>query len=185
MKITVFGGTGRIGAELVRLLREGGHEALSASMSTGVDVMCAEHVARALEGADVVVDVTAPRARDADALRFHVRSMRQVCLAALEAGVRHVVILSAVGADRLVLSDFFLAKLCQESVLRTSKLPFTIVRTAPLYETLYRIVDEETGEDCVISVPPFEMRPAAAADVAQVVFEAVTSDALNGVIEVG
>ena len=58
MKIVVVGGTGLIGSQVCALLREGGHEAVPAAPSTGVDTLTGEGLAAALKGADVVVDVS-------------------------------------------------------------------------------------------------------------------------------
>ena len=58
MKIVVIGGTGLIGSKLVEKLREAGHDALAASPDTGVDILTGEGLAEALDGAEVVVDVS-------------------------------------------------------------------------------------------------------------------------------
>ena len=56
-KIVVIGGSGLIGAKLVKNLRQQGHEVLPASPSSGVNTITGEGLAEALEGAHVVVDV--------------------------------------------------------------------------------------------------------------------------------
>ena len=48
MKTVVIGGTGLIGAKLVKNLREKGHEALPASPSSGVNTITGEGLAEAL-----------------------------------------------------------------------------------------------------------------------------------------
>jgi uncharacterized protein YbjT (DUF2867 family) len=53
MKIVVIGGSGRIGSRVVENLRQGGHEILAASPSTGVNSITGEGLAEALAGADV------------------------------------------------------------------------------------------------------------------------------------
>jgi uncharacterized protein YbjT (DUF2867 family) len=58
MTIVVIGGSGLIGSKLVEKLREDGHEPLGASPDSGVDTLTGEGLAEALEGAQVVVDVT-------------------------------------------------------------------------------------------------------------------------------
>jgi nucleoside-diphosphate-sugar epimerase len=58
MKIVVIGGTGLIGSKLVEKLREGGHDPLPASPDSGVDTLTGEGLQEALEGAQVVVDVS-------------------------------------------------------------------------------------------------------------------------------
>ena len=51
MKIVVIGGSGRIGTKVVNNLRQGGHEVVAASPSTGVNTITGEGLADALAGA--------------------------------------------------------------------------------------------------------------------------------------
>ena len=102
MKIVVIGGSGLIGTKLVNKLREHGHEAVAASPATGVDTLTGVGLAEALEGAQVVVDVTnSPSFEDAAVLEFFETSARNLLPAEAAAGVGHHVALSVVGADRL------------------------------------------------------------------------------------
>ena len=48
MKIVVIGASGRIGSRVVENLRQGGHEVLAASPSTGVNTITGEGLAEAL-----------------------------------------------------------------------------------------------------------------------------------------
>jgi hypothetical protein len=74
MKIVVIGGTGLIGSRLVKKLREDGHDPIAASPDTGVDTLTGEGLAEALEGAQVVVDVSnAPAWEDADSGYFRAK----------------------------------------------------------------------------------------------------------------
>ena len=57
MKIVVIGGSGLIGTKLVNRLRRCGHEVVAASLDTGVNIITGEGLSRAVEGAEVVVDV--------------------------------------------------------------------------------------------------------------------------------
>jgi uncharacterized protein YbjT (DUF2867 family) len=57
MKIVVIGGSGLIGTKLVNKLRKSGHEVVAASPSSGVNTITGEGLAKALAGAQVVVDV--------------------------------------------------------------------------------------------------------------------------------
>src|SRR5437016_2513040 len=57
MKFTVIGGTGLIGSQVVQKLTAGGHEAVPAAPSTGVDLITGKGLDQALEGAEVVVNV--------------------------------------------------------------------------------------------------------------------------------
>ena len=55
MKIVVIGGSGLIGKKLVGILREGGHEVVPASPSSGVNTVTGQGLSAALAGAQVVV----------------------------------------------------------------------------------------------------------------------------------
>jgi uncharacterized protein YbjT (DUF2867 family) len=57
MKIVVIGGSGLIGKKVVANLRQRGHEVVPASPSSGVNAVTGEGLAKALAGAQVVVDV--------------------------------------------------------------------------------------------------------------------------------
>jgi uncharacterized protein YbjT (DUF2867 family) len=95
MKIVVIGGTGLIGSNLVEKLRKDRHEPLAASPDTGVDALTGEGLAKALEGAQVVVDVAnAPAWDDAAVLDFFQTSSRNLLAAETAAGVGHHVTLS-------------------------------------------------------------------------------------------
>src|SRR5206468_12901502 len=128
-KIVVIGGSGLIGAKLVKNLRQQGHEVLPASPSSGVNTLTGEGLAEALAGAQVVVDVAnAPQWDDKAVLEFFETAGRNLLAAEAAAGVRHHVALSIVGADRLPASGYLRAKLAQENLIKASKVPFTIVR---------------------------------------------------------
>ena len=58
MKIVVIGGSGLIGTKLVNNLRQHGQEVTAASPSSGVNTITGEGLAKALTGAQVVVDVS-------------------------------------------------------------------------------------------------------------------------------
>lgn len=184
MRIVVVGGTGLIGAALVKKLVGGGHVAVAASRATGVDVITGEGLTDALEGADVVVDTLNPNSVDPDeTLRFFRHSGHVLLDGIRGAGVKHNVVLSALGADRLSLSGFFLAKLLQENLVRASGTPYTIIRSAPFFETVYGIAtDADNGSE--IRLPPIIVQPIAADDVALALAEVVLSPPANSVLEV-
>jgi Cupin domain len=72
MKIAVIGGTGLIGSQVVKILNASGHEAVPHSPSTGLDLLSDRGLPRALDGADVVVNLTnSPTFDDASPAFFH------------------------------------------------------------------------------------------------------------------
>jgi uncharacterized protein YbjT (DUF2867 family) len=184
MKIVVVGGTGLVGAALLSKLRDQGHQAIAASRSTGVDITTGQGLAEALEGAEIVIDTSNSRSDDPiEMLEFFRHAGRVLLDGAQRAGVKHHVTLSMLGADRLSLSGFFLAKLMQENLVRTSGLNYTILRSAPFFETIHGIAaDADNGRE--LRLPPIPMQPIAADDVAQALADAALSLPVNNVLEV-
>jgi uncharacterized protein YbjT (DUF2867 family) len=183
MKIVVIGGSGLIGKKLVPLLRRQGHEAISASPSTGVNTLTGEGLAAVLIGADGVVDVSnSPSWADEDVMRFFDTSTRSVLAAEAAAGVKHHVALSVVGADRLTGSGYMRAKVNQENLIKSGGVPFTIVRATQFFEFLGWIAGEKTEGDTV-RLPSAPMQPLAADDVAAALAEIAPGTPLNATVE--
>src|SRR5215207_8098625 len=140
MKFVVIGGTGLIGKKLIPLLRERGHEAVSASPSSGVNTLTGEGLAEALAGAQVVVDVTnSPSFEDRAVLEFFETSTRNILAAEAAAGAGHHVALSVVGADQIPDSGYMRAKVAQEKRIKAGGVPYTILRATQFFEFLVPI----------------------------------------------
>ena len=102
MKIAVAGGTGLVGRQTVEAVRRVGHDAVVLARSVGVDLTSGAGLAAALVGVDAVIDVTNTPGVDADRVRAFFATVTGHLLAAEhDAGVRHHVVLSIVGLDRL------------------------------------------------------------------------------------
>jgi uncharacterized protein YbjT (DUF2867 family) len=184
MKIVVVGGTGLIGSKVVNRLRQGGHEVVAASPNTGVNVLTGEGLAEALAGAQVVVDVAnSPSFEDRAVLEFFQTAGRNLLAAEAEAGVRHHVALSVVGTERLPESGYFRAKLAQESLIKGSKIPYTIVRATQFFEFVGAIAQSGTVGNTV-RLSPALFQPIASADVADAVADVALATPLNGTIEI-
>jgi uncharacterized protein YbjT (DUF2867 family) len=184
MKIVVIGGTGLIGSKLVAKLRRAGHEPLAASPDTGVNTISGEGVAEALEGAQVVVDVSNAPGMDDDAvLDFFQTSSGNLLAAEGAAGVNHHVVLSVVGADRLPESGYLRAKVAQEEAVKAGTVPYTIVRASQFFEFIGRIADSSTEGDTV-RLAPVLVQPEAADDVAAALADVAVSPPVNGTVEV-
>ena len=185
MKIVIIGGTGLIGSKVVPCLREHGHEAVPASPDTGVNTITGEGLAQVLAGAAVVIDVSnSPSFEDAAVLKFFETSTGNLLAAEAAAGVGHHVALSIVGADRVPESGYLRAKVAQEKLIRSSSIPYSIVRATQFFEFFKRIADEATDGNTV-RIPPVLFQPMAAADVADAVCEVAMGAPLNGIVEVG
>ena len=182
-KIVVIGGSGLIGAKLVKNLRQQGHEVLPASPSSGVNTITGEGLADALAGAQVVVDVAnAPSWEDKAVLEFFETSGRNLLAAEATAGVGHHVALSVVGTDRLLTSGYFRAKMAQENLIKGSPIPYTIVRATQFFEFVGAIAQSAT-EGQTVRLPPAMMQPIVSDDVAAALADIAVEQPLNGTIE--
>ena len=183
MKIVVIGGTGLIGTKVVKKLRDKGHEVVAASPSKGINSVTGEGLAQALAGAQVVVDVAnAPSWEDKAVLEFFETSGRNLLAAEAAAGVGHHVALSVVGTDRLLASGYFRAKMAQENLIKTSPIPYTIVRATQFFEFVSGIAQSAT-EGQTVRLPPVLMQPIAADDVAAVMADVALAKPLNGMFD--
>jgi uncharacterized protein YbjT (DUF2867 family) len=183
MKIVVIGGTGLIGSKLVERLRRAGHEASAASPASGVDTLTGEGLSDALEGAEVVVDVSnAPDWGDAAVLEFFQTSARNILAAEATLGIGHHVALSVVGADRMPDSGYMRAKLAQEDAIKAGTVPYSIVRATQFFEFMGRIADSSTVGQTV-RLAPVLVQPEAADDVVATLADVAVSAPVNGTIE--
>ncbi|WP_447578584.1 SDR family oxidoreductase [Achromobacter kerstersii] len=184
MKILVIGGTGLIGAKLVKLLTERGHDATAASPATGVNTITGEGLDEALAGVDTVVDVAnSPSFEDKAVLEFFQVSGRNLLAAEARAGVRHHVALSVVGTHRLAESGYFRGKIAQEALIVAAGIPYTIVHSTQFFEFLGGIVQSGTQGDDVLLSPAF-VQPIASDDVALAMADATLAAPANGTVEI-
>ena len=185
MKIIVIGGTGLIGSKLVTKLGEHGHEAVGAAPSTGVDTLTGAGLAEVLDGAAVVVDVSnSPSFADEPVMEFFRTSTTNLIRHADKAGVGHYVALSVVGTDRMQESGYFRAKSLQESLIRESGLPYSIVHATQFFEFIKAIADFSTV-DGKVRLPSAPIQPMASDDVAAGVGRVAVGEPLNGIREIG
>jgi uncharacterized protein YbjT (DUF2867 family) len=184
IKIVVIGGSGLIGTKVVKSLRPRGHEAVAASPSSGVNTLTGEGLAQALNGAQVVVDVSnAPSWEDKAVLDFFEISSRNLLAAEAAAGVKHHVALSVVGTERLLASGYFRAKMAQEKLIKSSKIPYPIVRATQFFEFVGSIAQNAT-EGATVRLPPVLMQPIGSDDVAAALAEVACGEPINGTVEI-
>src|SRR5262252_7487947 len=150
MKIVVIGGTGLIGSKTVAILRQGGHEVVAASPNSGVNTITGEGVKEAVAGAQVVVDLAnSPSFEDKAVMEFFETSGPNLLAAEAAAGVRHHVALSIVGIDRTPDIGYFRAKVAQEKLIKTSGIPYSIIRSTQFMEFLGAIADSSADGNTV------------------------------------
>ncbi len=184
LKIVVIGGSGLIGTKLCANLRALGHDVLAASPASGVNAVTGQGLAQALAGAQVVVDVAnSPSFEDGPVLEFFQKSGRNLREAEVNAGVQHHVALSVVGTERLLASGYFRAKMAQETAIKASPIPYTIVHATQFFEFVKVIAHGATVGDTV-RLPSALMQPIASDDVAALLAQNVVGAPVNGTVEI-
>jgi uncharacterized protein YbjT (DUF2867 family) len=171
MHVTVMGGTGLIGSQVVKLLQAAGHEAVAQSPSSGVDLITGEGLDASLKGSDVVVNLTNSQTFDDASLDFFQTSMDNMLAAAHREGVGHAVILSILGVDQVPDLVYYRAKVLQEDILKAGPVPYSIVRVTQFYEFMDSVLSWDADENTV-RLPGTLLQPMASADVATAVADA-------------
>jgi len=185
MKITVFGATGQIGAQVVDLLTAAGHDVTAASRSGGVDAITGDGVAEALEGADAVIDVlNSPSMEPGPAVDFFSQSATTLLAEATKAGVAHYVVLSIVGVGEIEADGYLRGKHLQEELIANSGIPYTIVRATQFHEFTEGIAGSLLV-DGEVRAPDALIQPVAAAEVAAVITRVATEAPRGGVLNFG
>ncbi|MFI6028161.1 SDR family oxidoreductase [Amycolatopsis magusensis] len=171
MRIAIAGATGNIGAFTSAALTRAGHEVVPISRSLGVDLATGAGLDGVLAGVAAVVDVTnAPPADEADTVAYFGATTRNLLAAEERAGVRHHVLLSIVGIDRIGGNAHYAGKREQERLVTESPVPWTIV-PATQFHDFAAMVTGWTEQDGVATIAPLLVQPIAPADVAGVLAE--------------
>ena len=183
LRVAVAGGTGLVGRHVVEGLQRRGHEAAVLTRGRGVDLETGDGLADALRGVAAVVDATNTPAAGPDEARAFFGAVTSNLLAAeQEAGVRHHVVLSIVGVDRVEGNGHYAGKRRQEELALAGPVAATVVRATQFHEFAAMVVSWTRRGD-VATVPPLLVQPAAAADVGDALAAAVLGDPA-GVTEV-
>jgi uncharacterized protein YbjT (DUF2867 family) len=181
MKIVVIGGSGRIGRRLAGMLAGNGRDVVAASPSSGVDAFTGAGLSRALAGAEVVVDCSnSPTIEGAP--NFFARAAHNLLAAEERAGVRHHIVLSIVGLERLFAGVYYRAKMIQEEFARASGIPFTILRSTQFFDFISAVVQD--GGPTEIPIAPALVQPIAADDVSRFLADAALDRPANAKVEV-
>jgi uncharacterized protein YbjT (DUF2867 family) len=176
-RILITGGTGTLGSLVVPRLQSAGCtvrvltrqrretedevELVTGNLDTG------EGVDAAVQGADVIVNCAGSSTGDDVKATNLVR-------AASGAGVRHLVHISVVGADRVPVQSrvdramfgYFASKLAAERVVADSGIPWTTLRATQFHELMLIVARQMTKLPVVPLPVRFRIQPVAADEVA-------------------
>ena len=181
-KIAVTGATGRVGAPLVEVLEQRGHEVVPIARSKGVDVINGDGLDEALAGVETIIDAaTGPSPEQEEATAFFTASARNLQRAGAEAGAKRIVLVSIIGIDKFQ-GGYNAAKQAQEQALLEGPLPVRIVRAAQFHEFVEPLVGW-TIQDGVAHVPEMRTQLVAARTVAEALADAAEEPQIdNGAI---
>jgi uncharacterized protein YbjT (DUF2867 family) len=141
-----------------------------------VEVLTGEGLDAALAGAEVVIDALNNPATEGDqAVAFFGTSTRNLLAAEERAGVRHHVLLSIVGVNKIPGNAHHAGKRAQEKMVENGRVPWSIV-AATQFHDFAEMVTAWTERDGSATVAPLLIQPIAPSDVADVLAEIATGE---------
>lgn len=184
MKILVIGGTGLIGKDVCKKLESTGNEVIVGAPSTGVDILTGEGLAEALEGTDIVIDLSnSPSPEAQTALDFFRTAAKNLVAAEKVALIKHHLVLSIVGTDRAQHIGYLQAKKYQEDAVIESGIPYTIIRSTQFHEHVGTIIAVQ-GEGRNVHVSTVDYQPIAVEDVVDYVVRFALEQPKNRIVEI-
>jgi uncharacterized protein YbjT (DUF2867 family) len=192
MKALVTGGTGTLGRLVVPKLQGAGYDVRVLSRygrERGGDIefvigdlASGEGVQAAVQGAEIIIHCAGTNKGDED-------KASRLVQAASQAGTRHLVYISVVGADRIPISSaidramfgYFGSKLAAERVVANSGLPWTTLRSTQLYDSMLLLVQQIARLPLVPAPAGWKFQPIDAGEVAERLVE-LALDAPSGLV---
>jgi uncharacterized protein YbjT (DUF2867 family) len=164
MRVAVAGGTGLVGRLVVAALSAVGDDAVVLARATGTDLTTGAGLDEALVDVDGLIDVSnVTTTKKKDSVAFFETGTRHLLASGVRAGVRHHVVLSVVGNDRVDFGYYF-GKRRQEDLVLASGRPVSVLRTTQFHEFAGQLLDRGRGPIAV--VPRMLVQPVAAHEVA-------------------
>ena len=199
MRILVTGGTGFVGRHIIETLLIKGHEVVTLARNTEKaqrfisrdvvvvkgDVLDKESVKKAFPRIDAVIHIVGiiVEARGEGTFRqIHFEGTKNVVDAAIEAGVKRYVHMSALGAEKDALSEYHKTKFMAEEYVISSGLDYTIFKPSVIHGRGDAFVNMYAG---MMKLSPFipvigdgtiKMQPVYVKDVAKMFCMAVLND---------
>ncbi|WP_017670647.1 complex I NDUFA9 subunit family protein [Blastomonas sp. AAP53] len=199
--ITIFGGGGFLGRHITQQLTAAGARVriaqrniriaqdvkplgnLGQTQLVAADILKPESVARAVHGADAVINLVGILKGDFDA--FHHRGAANVAQAAAAAGVSALVHVSAIGADPQSKSGYGRSKADGEAAVRAAFPQATILRPSIVFGREDQFVNRFAGLIAALPIVPIiggkaRFQPVYVEDVAEAVANSLAEPARFG-----
>lgn len=170
LSLAIAGATGVVGRHVVQVAAERGHTVVELARSRGVDLTTGEGLAAALNGVDVIIDVSGPVTTSARRASAYFRaSHEQLQAHGARAGVRHQVSLGILGALRID-AGYYAGKAQQERLLPSGVLPWTLLRATQFHEFVGQTAARAKVGPLQLA-PKMSIQPVAAVEVARYLVE--------------
>ena len=174
-KIAVVGATGRVGWHVADLLEAGGWDVACIARSSGVDVFTGEGLDAALQGASVIIDLASGQSPEqAAATEFWMTATRNLREAGQRAGVRRIVVISIIGADRFK-TGYNAAKSLHEQITLAGPIPARVLRATQFHEFVPQLMEWGRHGD-ITYMPKMPTQLVAARTVAGALVALATDD---------
>ena len=181
MRLVVIGGSGTLGRAVAERAVSSGHDVTVVSRNVpsrltvgathrAADVTTGEGLAKALEGADAIIDACNSLA---DAESVLVGGTKHVLAAARESGVRHFVGVSIVGIDGAPVG-YYRAKVAQERTIAEGGVPWSLVRATQFHELVAWLASGKHG--VVLAPIGWSLQPIDVRDVAPALVAAAEAE---------
>jgi uncharacterized protein YbjT (DUF2867 family) len=173
--VAVIGATGTAGSRVIARLKGRGVAVVEVARAHGVDLISGRGLAEALEGVDVVIDVSNPMPADdhSDITDTLATASHNLVNACASQGVQRLVVLTIAGIEDPTLdgSPYHVAKRAAKEIVLNGPVPATIVKSTQWHEfaTNPAAVNCSDGE---VVVEDWLIQPIAADTVADVLVEA-------------
>ncbi|OMC39733.1 NmrA family protein [Mycobacterium sp. IS-2888] len=173
--MAVVGATGTAGSRVTARLKGRGVAVVELARSRGVDLISGRGLAEALEGVDVVIDVSdpVPDGDHGDIIDTLATASHNLVGACASQGVQRLVALTIAGIDDPTLdaSPYYVAKRAAKEIVLNGPVPTTIVKSTQYHEFATHPAAVSCDDDEVL-VEDWLIQPIAADTVADVLVEA-------------
>ncbi|GGJ41219.1 SDR family oxidoreductase [Deinococcus roseus] len=177
-RVLVTGGTGVLGKEVVEALKARGSiprvlsrknilswpgvETVQGDLTTGAGVEAA------LKDVEVVIHC----AHNPTHARQNTLATQNLLKAVQQSSVKHVVLISIIGIDRLTFYPYYKAKLQDEQVLESSGIPYTILRAAQFHDFVGFLIQSIVKSPLILLPRDLPFQPVGLSAVAETLAQA-------------